>query len=94
MIMQITCRSHLISIPLEKTYISTTHDAGIYRVLSFVLGQCTVVSGPSTNCQATVLANVNTYLSAENCYNGEGHYLDGVALLVVDDDNILASSRT
>ena len=30
------------------------------------------MSGPNTNCRATVLANVNTYLSAENCYNGEG----------------------
>ena len=44
--------------------------AGVYRVLAYILGQCTVVSGPNTNCKATVLANVNAFLSAELCYDG------------------------
>ena len=31
---------------------------------------CTVVNGQYQNCNATVLCNINTLLSAENCYNG------------------------
>ena len=52
---------------------SSSPPAGVYRVLAFILGQCTVVSGPNTKCKATVLANVNTYVSAELCYDGRSH---------------------
>ncbi|GAX78460.1 hypothetical protein CEUSTIGMA_g5899.t1, partial [Chlamydomonas eustigma] len=44
--------------------------SGIYRVLAYLAGRCSVVTGPLTNCQATVLCNVNTYLTAELCYDG------------------------
>ncbi|GAX76820.1 hypothetical protein CEUSTIGMA_g4266.t1, partial [Chlamydomonas eustigma] len=44
--------------------------SGIYRVLAYLSGQCTIVNGPNTSCNATVLCNVNTYLSAELCYDG------------------------
>lgn len=46
--------------------------SGIGRVLAFVRGQCPYPSGPNQRCQATVLCNVNAYLSKELCYNGEG----------------------
>lgn len=44
--------------------------AGIYRVLAYQTGHCTVTNGPSTNCRASLLANINTVLTAEDCYNG------------------------
>ncbi|KXZ41216.1 hypothetical protein GPECTOR_644g757 [Gonium pectorale] len=40
------------------------------RVVAHRTGGCSVMSGPYQNCQATVLCNEKTKLTAENCYDG------------------------
>ncbi|KAL6761736.1 hypothetical protein V8C86DRAFT_3181595 [Haematococcus lacustris] len=53
-------------------YLTGPQDwSGIYRVLVARTGACTIPNGPNQDCQATILCNVRTVLTAELCYNGE-----------------------
>jgi len=48
-----------------------TNWASIYNVMAFKAGECTAINGPTQSCSAALLCNFNTWLSKEDCYNGE-----------------------
>ena len=61
-------------------YFSGPDDWGaIYYVLAYSTGDgCTRTNGPTQSCQASLLLNFNTVLSAEICYDGIDNDGDGL----------------